>query len=245
MRRITAVSVTVFAIGLVVFFGTSWARKSERTKYQPSGFTMIQTEKIIRPGQDAVQVGLWTRMVTSRGEWKRTGQRFHSDGSVTIEQSVGTERGVFAVRNGADGKPETLELLSMWLPSEALHIWYSPQTYKTSPGFAREENLLGYKAYVLRDEGKTDSNWMETYYIPQLGSYWAKEVTTRPGLTTVIEAVSVDMHEPSEALIKAPDLPEGTSLMQKKIDDLARKGQTEAAEAWGRQLGEHNKLRRR
>lgn len=249
MKRLTVFSTSVLFVGLLAFVGTTIAKKSKDKQYAPTGFTLFQTEAITLPGRDPMQVGVWVRIANLRGEWKHIIQRFRQDGTVSIQENVGTERGVYKIlkrdkaNNAGQSEGGTLELLSAWAPPDL--SWYSTQSMRSTPGFVREERILAYTAFVIRSEDHGPGAWTERYYVPQLGPTWVKMVDYRPDDGyMIVEPVSVELREPDPSFIKAPGLPIGHTLMRQKIDDLKRKGKTDAAEGWKQQLMEHERANR-
>jgi hypothetical protein len=231
MKKTSIFCFGILAVGLTLFITRAALTKSQDIQYQPTGFTLIQIEKVTPPGGEPIQIGVWTRMSNSRGEWRQTIQRFGKNGQISLEQTGGSERGVFKVIKKDAKDADKLELLGGWMAPQSL--WYSERYYKSMSGFLKEENVLGYKAYVVRNENKETGEWEETTYIPQLGPIFVK--TTRFGPksgTFVVEPVGITLGEPYNEFIKLPNLPTSDDLMQNKIDDLEQKGKPEAAKFW-------------
>lgn len=235
MKKLRILSIIVLLAGLATFTISTMARKSKDKQYQPLGFTLIQTESLTLAEADPVQVGIWTRIANKRGEWKHTIQRFNEDGTISVQENVGTERGVYKVFREANGAPAKLELLSAWAEPDS--GWYSSKFYRSSPDFVREEQILGYTAFVLRSETHGPGAWTEHYYIPKLGPTWVKMVDYRPDSETMtVEPVSIELREPRADFLKVPAFPVSYDSMREKIDNLQRSGRKEAAEAFRRQL---------
>jgi hypothetical protein len=235
MKKMPVFCFSVLAIGLTLFITRAALTKSQDRQYQPAGFTLIQIEKVTPPGGETIQIGVWARMSNSRGEWRQTIQRFGRNGQISLEQTGGSERGVFKVikKDAKDG--DKLELLGGWMAPQAL--WYSERYYKSMPGSVKEENVLGYKAYVVRNENKETGEWEEATYIPQLGPIFVKMTRFGPKSGTfVVEPVSITLGEPYNELIKLPNSPISYDLMQNKVDDLEQKGKPEAAQFWQGQI---------
>jgi hypothetical protein len=73
------------------------------------------------------------------------------------------------------------------------------EALKTNAEFVREENVLGYRAAVMRTPGSTPARYVEQYIAPELQGYVIKRLIATEEGTTIKEPVDVQPGEPPDA----------------------------------------------
>jgi hypothetical protein len=73
----------------------------------------------------------------------------------------------------------------------------SPDFLRSSPEFVREDEVLGYKAYVWRS-GQGE-NWTEQWYAPAVSHLPIKIVMNSPVGQTIVEPISIEFRTVTEA----------------------------------------------
>lgn len=105
----------------------------------------------------------------------------------------------------------------------------NPQSLRHSPKYLRTEQVLGYDAYVLQEDGPGIT--AEVYYAPDLNGAMIKQVVTKPGSTMTLEPVSVSIGEPaaenlqhkSYPVVKTAHFNNGVRSGQYKVKNSNRK----------------------
>lgn len=81
----------------------------------------------------------------------------------------------------------------------------NPQSIRASKKYLRTEQVLGYEAYVLREEGPGIT--AEVYFAPDLNGDMIKQVVTKPGSTMTLEPESITLGEPAAESLQHKSYP--------------------------------------
>ena len=237
MKKLRFFSILILIIGVFVF-SLAMAKRDKDKVYKPTGYIIVSTETVTRPGGEPTLVNVWTRAVKKTGEWKEIIMGYTGNGNTQLQEVSGGADGVLKSHGSHN------HFLSAWTPNP--EEYYSTRFLKTSPEFVREEMVMGYKTYVLRSGPHADGSYTDRYFSPKIGSPQIKTVDYRPdeGMR-VIESVSITIGEPPDDLVTAPQKPIIFDGLKDKIKQLEEAGRHDLAEGWRQQLIEgeriHNK----
>lgn len=230
-KRIRVLSITVFLLGIVtasLAYSINYVRRPK-----PVGFTMISTTTFTpSDGSPTRLAGTQVRFQKADGTWKESITYYNHDGTVYKEDTVFGQlgRGVFQV----DEEGKALNFLSS-MPASAAEI--PRPDLRKDQRFVKEELVLGYKTYVLRQPDDDNSGYSASYYAPALANLPIKYITVSSAGTTVSEPVRIEIGEPSDEVFNStPDLPVKYDHYRDKIQTMEERGHREAAEQMRRDL---------
>lgn len=167
-----------------------------------TGFTLYITQTSYPADSAPIYTATKIRRQKSDGSWKL--ETTYADGRVEIGYAE-PGRGVFVV----DQKNQKLEYLSGSSARPLADI-----DWRTQPGFAGEETILGYKTYRIHSEN--EGNYTDTYMCPDLQGYPLRIITGNSRSKTVFEVTRVIPGEPT--FESAPNLP----ISMEKFDEKTR-----------------------
>jgi hypothetical protein len=166
------------------------------------------------------------RQQQANGEWKEVVSYLNSDdGSVIkkVEKYAVNGRGLFKVDE------QNKKLVFLGMRPDALIIRSSEELRKDSE-FVREESILGYQTFVLR-QNLDESNYTEVYTAPDLQGIPLRIDFVSDKSRTTIEAVEVDLSEDAlNGLTVMPDYPIDYGNFEKSIQSVEKSGNNQAAE---------------
>lgn len=166
------------------------------------GFTLYISQ-ISYPADSApIHTATKIRRQKSDGSWKL--ETTYADGRVDVGYGE-PGRGVFAV----DQKNQKLEYLS---GSSTRPL--ADTDWRTQPGFAGEETILGYKTYRIHSEN--EGSYTDSYMCPDLQGYPLRVITGNGRSKTVFEVTQVVPGEP--IFESTPNLP----VSMEKFDEKTR-----------------------
>jgi hypothetical protein len=192
----------------------------------PVPFTMVSEQRdFSKAGDKGSLVATKTRYVRSDGSFKEVTTSYSQDGSVRRKGTMFgiTGRGVFGVSQ------ERQKLVFVSGKDRAAHPLNEEQ-FRNDP-FSREDVVLGYKVRVLRiSESADNSSYSETYFAPALANAVVKMVDiSGDGASTVVEAVKIDVGEPSASEFIFPNYPVDYGPYERRISDEEAQGHPDLA----------------
>jgi len=235
-RRAKIISLSVFLLGAAtvgIAYSLAYARKPKPLP----GFTMFskQTLTLAESGETQLR-GNIERYQKSDGSWALVNTYYLPDGTIyNRDKGFGQlGRGVFRVN-------EKSKLLSFLSPMSSKPNELSEDDViaglRKDPHFVREEDVMGYKTYVLRYPDAADPGYVENYLAPALHGLVIKSVSVMSIGVEVIEPVRIIPGEPSESVFGGmPDYPVNYEHFEKKIEATEKAGKREVAEEMRRQL---------
>lgn len=240
-RKAKLMSVALFVIGIVSVTVAYSLQRANRLKLRPAkGFTIITKETITmndpsmqaEPGQ--ADYVITARYQKSDGTWKEVRTAYKSSGKVLREQiSFGIPgKGVFQI----DKDKEVLSFLSQ-MPSKEQTSYVPITNGHDNKRFSRDEEVQGYKTYVLHYAVAEDGSYEDEYYAPDLDGYAIKSVKLAPYGSSVTEAIQITLGDPDESLFSSlPNFSVDYDRFEKKIQAIEDDGHRDTAETMRRQL---------
>ena len=165
-----------------------------------TGFTLHITQTSYPADSAPIYTATKIRRQKSDGSWKV--ETTYASGRVDVGYGE-PGRGVFAL----DPKNQKLEYLSGSSSRPLADI-----DWRTQPGFAGEETILGYKTYRIHS-GDRD-NYVDSYMCPELQGYPLRIVSGNGRSKTVFEVTQVVLGEPDFESV--PNLPVSTERFEEK-----------------------------
>ncbi len=187
--RVYSLTASVFLICLWAVYGMGQPARS----YPP--FTSVSQFIEYDSKGEVVNVSTYTRYESSTGDWRVVGKSalderatIYRRGKGIYKSSLRTSRIIKETGHAPGCSLRTADELSR------------------DPKFARTEEILGFKAYVLSDRPAKDL-LIENYFVPELGGGTPfKQVTTYThGPKYVSEPISVTLGEPDASDVSGPD----------------------------------------
>lgn len=146
------------------------------------GYTITWRATVRTNSGNTIEAFTQTRYVSADDAWRSV----KTYPNRSTQESFGTKRqGVFLV----DDDEKALVRIGPY------HHSPNAQSLRHSPKYLRTEHVLGYEAYVLRQEDPGIT--AEVYYAPALNGDVIKQVVTKPGSTMTLEPVSISLGEPA------------------------------------------------
>lgn len=191
MKTKTVVIATLFVVSLL---GAALIVAKVKRVPSKQGFTLlIRTTDYPADGRAPMLASTKVRYHKADGSWKM--ETTYANGRIDLGFGQ-MGRGVFHV----DEKNKRLDYLSGISLRDR-----SEADLKSSPDFAGEETLLGFKTLHFHRVSDLTGEVSDTYLCPALQNFPIKAVTTgRNGAKTVYETVQVILGEPS---FSTPDYP--------------------------------------
>lgn len=189
---------------LTIAFSTAGLVVAMRGTSKPAlkGFTLYITQTSYPVDRAPIHTATKIRRQKSDGSWKLE-TTYAND---RVEVGYGEPgRGVFAV----DQQNQNLEYLSGSSARPLADI-----DWRTQPGFAGEETILGYKTFLIHSEN--EGNYTDSYMCPDLQGYPLRVITGNGRSRTVFEVTQVVPGEPS--FESAPNLP----VSMERFDEKTR-----------------------
>ena len=219
MRYLKIIPLLVLMVGTIIYVARSNASRSA-SPLPKRGFT-IQYNVKASHGDLTYMTGTEIRLVSENGNFKSTLTQIGYDGIVVTNTTIGDADGVFGLSRGQ------LELLSGSSDGAAENYYHSEEFLRTHPKFVRKEQVMGYDCYVIRQGD--DHAYIEEYYSPVFGTTRLKQVKDDGQERWVFEAVFIDLNEPEPVLLKKPEKEVEFNIINDKIDEAKRQGNTEQA----------------
>jgi hypothetical protein len=162
-----------------------------------------------KPNQPLERIGYLERRVTAKGEYRETQHNFNGENR---ERIVSTEGFYSKPKGGSEW-----QLVSGH--TNRHHETARNMDLLTHPQFHRTENVLGYKAFVLR-LGE-DSDYVELWLVPEFGSVPVKEVVYKMGyFDRIVEAIRINYEDVSDAEVSIANQPVKTNQAEKRIEKI-------------------------
>jgi hypothetical protein len=228
-RFVAYPAVVVLILG-VVSTGTGLvvgpSRQAQDQMVVPVPYTMVSNQIFFKKtGEKGVLQATKTRYVRGDGSFKVVTTSYKPDGSV-LGSGTGfgiTGRGVF----GVDDKSQKLLFISG--KDRGAHPLNEEQ-FRNDP-FSREDVVLGYKVRVLRLPDTSDNKtYSELYFAPDLANAIVKIVNAgADGSSQVIEAVKIDVGEPSASEFNLPNYPVDYGPYERRIAEEKAQGHPDLA----------------
>ena len=191
----------------------------------PVPYTMVSNQIFFKKtGEKGLLQATNTRYVRGDGSFKNVSTNYKLHGSVLASNTMFgiTGRGVF----GVDDKSQKLVFLSA---KDHAAGPLDEEQFRNDP-FAHEDVVLGYKVRVLRLPGPSDNAYTELYFAPVLGNALVKIVDiSADGSSTIIEAVKIDVGEPSASEFNLPNYPVDYGSYERRINQTDNKGNHDMA----------------
>lgn len=166
-------SILVFLIGLSVYV-TSTRSAADTLTIKP----FVVTYSYYKEGGDASKARVITEKVSATGKSKTTQYQL-----VNGEKQVIAETGMDSELSVNHYAPET------WLE------FSSAELLQSSSAFVRQDEICGFRVYVLRHSG-SEPRMVEFWYAPETGAVPLKTVTeTGDGRRLITEATKVEFRE--------------------------------------------------
>ena len=203
----------------------------------PVAFKMVSSQRFVRAdGKSIVQAEI-KRFQRGDGSYSQFTTRHNEDGSV-----AGTTRVLGIVGRGVFGINEKDQKLIFHSAKHHGFHEINEEALRRDPGYIGEDTILGYRVLGQRSPDSSDV----VYLTPGLGGIPLKLMTYNPdGSYTVIEAVKIELGEPSESEFGAvPAYPVDYDLYESQIADMDNQNQHELANQMRRVLEEQKTLNR-
>lgn len=156
------------------------------------GYTITWRATVRSDDGKTIEAFTQTRHVSADDAWRNV--KTFPNGS-TQESFASQGRGIFTV----DDDEKALTRIGSY------HRSPNPQSIRHSKKYLRTEQVLGYDAYVLREEGPGVT--AEVYYAPALNGDVIKQVVTKPGSTMTLEPGSITLGEPAAETLQPKSYP--------------------------------------
>jgi hypothetical protein len=202
--RVIGAVVVLLAIGMFV---NARLRSTAAGVYSSKPVRIVSLERLVNPDGSSTIRSVNIRWVTEDGAWKlikldpqgRSSVALYSDGD-----------GLFV-----ESKDHTVWQKSKRTDGEGPHVMHpSVEGYLNSKQFAREDQICGYRAFVLKNGDA--SNYTEVWYIPEVGKLPAKVVIHTAGQPDVVdEAIKIEFVPVSAQEVKRPDGPVSEKFLKK------------------------------
>ena len=219
MRFLKMLPLLVLMIGSIIYVSKLSASRSV-PPLPKRGFTIQYNVKATH-GDLTYMTGTEIRLVSENGSFKSTLTQIGYNGAVLTDTTIGDSDGVYGFSKGQ------LELLSGSSDGSAENYYHSEEFLRTHPKFVRKEQVMGYDCYVIRQGD--DRAYIEEYYSPVFGTTRLKQVKDDGQERWVFEAVFIDLNEPDSVLLKKPEKEVEFNVINDKIDEAKRQGNTEQA----------------
>jgi len=169
---------------------------------------MVSLESILNLDGSSTIRSVNIRWITEAGAWKLIKLDARGNKSVAFYSDAA---GLFA-----EGKDHSMGQLSRRAEGEGPHLNHpSAEGYLHSKEFNREEQICGYRAFVLR-RGDVD-NYTESWFIPEVGAIPVKLLSHNARTPDIVdEALKIEFVPVSEADVKKPDGAATEMLIDKK-----------------------------
>jgi len=168
---------------------------SQDDTYQPRDYSMVSIEIVRETLNKPVKLKtVRVRLVKADGQWKEA--IVGRDGRIILYWAK--PDGVYL------GEPDNLYLTRKFIKPPSL--FHSVKFLRSHKQFVREESILGYRAFVLRNE-REEGNYTEAYMSPEFGITPVKKVTRLPGVQEhVTEAVRLEFTEITDKMLNDASL---------------------------------------
>jgi len=188
------IPVGVLGLGVAAVVLYSGARETASAGPPPDrvGYTITWHATVRSDDGKTIEAFTQTRYVSTEDAWRNV--KTFPNGS-TQESFASQGQGVFLV----DDDEKALVRLGPY------HRSPNPQSIRNSKKYLRTEQVLGYDAYVLREEGPGIT--AEVYYAPALNGDVIKQVVSKPGSAMTSEPVSISLGEPAAETLQHKSYP--------------------------------------
>jgi hypothetical protein len=215
------------SVGLIV----SRHRRANAHTAKGVPFTLVRNQRFFGKGDDKGSLrATITTYTRGDGSWKQFTTSYKDDGSVAGTNTIFgiTARGVF----GVDDDRQKLVFMS---PKHHATHEIDEEQFRKGAQFVRDDVVLGFKVLVQRSE----DGYHEFALCPALGGALLKEVSTTSEGRSVLEAVKIDLGEPSENDFgKIPDYPVDYTFYERRIKDAESQGNSALAQQMRQTLAE-------
>lgn len=181
-RIVTLITFLGIAIAWVIFYVGPREAASAGAPPDRIGYTISWRATVRSDNGNTIEAFTQTRYVSADDAWRNV-KTFSSES--TQESFASRGQGVFMV----DDDEQALIRIGSY------HRSPNAESLRHSPKYLRTDQVLGYEAYVLREEGPGIT--AEIYYAPALNVDVIKQVVIKPGSTMTLEPVSISLGEPS------------------------------------------------
>jgi len=234
MRKAAYVS-AVLTVG-VVSVATALALKHHRLAQATApSYTMIQRKTFFPKEGSPVLKSVSKRMQRSDGSWKDIATTYNNDETVQdTNQLFGIPgRGVFALH------PTESMLIFEGPKRHAFHV-VNEEAIRNDPSFIGEQTILGFKCLGQRYADGTE------IYLSTALSFPLKEVIISDNGREVIEAVKIDLGEPSQKEFGTfPNYPVDYSFYEQRIAQIDKEGNSVLAKQMREELAAAKALPKR
>lgn len=185
MKTLSKIVTLITFLGIAVASTVFYLGANEAASAGPPpdrvGYTISWRATVRSDDGSTIEAFTQTRYVSADDSWRNV-KTFSNDSTQESYASIG--QGVFLV----DDDERALVRIGSY------HRSPNAESIRSSPKYIRTEKVLGYEAYVLRQEGPGLT--AEIYYAPALNVDVIKQVVTKPGSTMTLEPVSISLGEP-------------------------------------------------
>lgn len=175
---------------------------SNQARALRSGYTITWEGVFRHPDGTVEEAYTETRYVSSNGNWHSIKKYSEKNGDRVEEAFAEVGRGVFSIRSWDGNKMQFLSEHQASQPAD-------PENYRRSPQYVRTAEILGYKAYVLRE--RNGDVIVDRWFAPSLGGDVIKHIyrsKSEDGIfVRVLQPVSIVMGEPDAEKMKHPEYP--------------------------------------
>jgi hypothetical protein len=210
LKSFRALAVLTLALGIFVVAGTKLASSAAKKIYPRVSYTAVFTETFVPSDGGAPRiVGVRTRFEKATGEWKELVTSYNEKGQAQQRIDYAIPSGVYSLEEDK-GKSEFLSgatISDKAKLAEMDRLYRSAYNLRHQAQFLREDTVLGYPVYVLRERGdpKQPDAYIDRYYSPVFGRTSLKLVShTSPAGQHVIEAVSIRLGDIQEEMFSIP-----------------------------------------
>lgn len=196
MRRVI-VLIAATVMGCLTLF--AWAQQDAKPKLK--GVTIIQRayERNLETGQ-ITELGTRTSFISSQGAWRTIKKNLN--GEVTQDLVADVARGgVYSVAD-YQGQSTASKLAEFRPQRQGL---MSAGEYRKHVQFVREEEVLGYTAFVKRIKDETGQPDADIWYVPEFDVLPVKLVYYRGDHLKIYEPISITVGEPEAAHFLIPN----------------------------------------
>lgn len=155
----------------VLFFSVTYAKKKQDNVVPAAGahHVIYADWKVTQDGTRTLD-NVRVRDVDATGAWTEWSASRKFDKVVKDDHTDTTKPGNF-------------------IPAE--RGYHSAAFYRANPAFVREETIASYHCFTLRRSGKSQDNWFEMSFTPELGGTPLRVIAHSSGGESVVEALKV------------------------------------------------------
>jgi len=174
------------------------------------------------------------RWIRADGAWKevRTERSpVEGDGRLVVFVSINAPQGRFAHINTRN----EVEFDGHFTPIDGRYL--SVEFLRSGKDFVREDELLGYAAYVWRS-GQSEQSYSEQWYVPEVSFIPIKFVHKNGRGETVTEPITAEFKKVTDADLAVPNLPVVFNKINNDIESLEKVSNKVAADDKRRAIAE-------